>query len=83
MTEKKVVYLYSINRNFYYEKENNNSKKIIWYSIAALLLTVSGISLLVSGLQESDKTTVIVAGFCLLLDLIMIVASLVDYYRKR
>lgn len=65
------------------KKENNNSKKIIWYSIAALVLTISGISLLVSGLQDSDKPTVIVAGFCLLLDLIMIVAFLVDFFRKR
>ena len=63
--------------------ENNNSKKIIWYSIAALVLTISGISLLVSGLQDSDKPTVIVAGLILLLDLIMIVAFLVDYFRKR
>lgn len=61
------------------KRENNNSKKIIWYSIAALVLTISGISLLVSGLQDSDKPTVIVAGFCLLLDLIMIVAFLVDF----
>ncbi len=60
-----------------------NSKKIIWYSMAALILTISGISLLVSGLQDSDKPTVIVAGFCLLLDLIMIVAFLVDFFRKR
>ena len=65
------------------KKENNNSKKIIWYSIAALVLTISGISLLVSGLQDSDKPTVIVAGFCLLLDLIMIVAFIVDFFRKR
>ena len=65
------------------KKENNNSKKIIWYCIAALVLTISGISLLVSGLQDSDKPTVIVAGFILLLDLIMIVAFLVDYFRKR
>ena len=65
------------------KKENNNSKKIFWYSFAALFLTCSGISLLVSGLQDSDKPTVIVAGFCLLLDLIMIVAFLVDFFRKR
>ena len=65
------------------KKENNNSKKIIWYSIAALVLTISGISLFVSGLRDSDKPTVIVAGFILLLDLIMIVAFLVDYFRKR
>lgn len=65
------------------KKENNHSKKIIWYSIAALVLTISGISLLVSGLQDSDKPTIIVAGFILLLDLIMIVAFLVDYFRKR
>ena len=65
------------------KKENNNSKKIIWYSIAALVLTIGGISLLVSGLQDSDKPIVVVAGFCLLLDLIMIVAFLVDYFRKR
>ena len=65
------------------KKENKNSKKIIWYSLAALVLTVSGISLLVSGLQDSHKPTVIVAGFILLLDLIMIVAFLVDYFRKR
>ena len=65
------------------KKENNNSKKIIWYCIAALVLTISGISLLVSGFQDSDKPTVIVAGFILLLDLIMIVAFLVDYFRKR
>ena len=65
------------------KKGNNNSKKIIWYSIAALILTIGGISLLVSGLQDSDKPTVIVAGFILLLDLIMIVAFLVDYFRKR
>jgi len=65
------------------KKENNNSKKIIWYSLASLGLTFSGIGLLVSGLQDSDKPTVIVAGFCLLLDFIMIVAFLVDYFRKR
>ena len=65
------------------KKENNNSKKIIWYSIAALVLTISGISLFVSGLRDSDKPTVIVAGFILLLVLIMIVAFLVDYFRKR
>ena len=50
------------------KKENNNSKKIIWYSIAALVLTISGISLLVSGLHDSHKQTVIVAGFILLLE---------------
>ena len=65
------------------KKEIKNSKKIIWYSLAALILTISGISLLVSGLQDSDKPTVIVAGLILLLDLIMIVAFLVDYFRKR
>ena len=65
------------------KKENNNPKKIIWYSIAALVLTISGICLLVSGLQDSEKPAVIVAGFILLLDLIMIVAFLVDYFRKR
>ncbi|MBQ6244926.1 MAG: hypothetical protein IJK55_09480 [Bacteroidales bacterium] len=65
------------------KKENNNSKKIIWYSIAALVLTIGGISLLVSGLQDSDKPIVFVAGFCLLLDLIMIVAFLIDLFRKR
>ena len=65
------------------KKENNKSKKIIWYIIAALVLTISGISLLVSGLQDGDKPTVIVAGFILFLDLIMIVAFLVDYFRKR
>ena len=65
------------------KKENNNPKKIIWYSIAALVLTIYGISLLVSGLQDSEKPAVIVAGFILLLDLIMIVAFLVDYFRKR
>jgi uncharacterized membrane protein YhaH (DUF805 family) len=62
--------------------ENKNSKKIIWYSLAALITTISGISLLVSGLHDSHKPTVIVAGFILLLDLIMIVAFLVDYLRK-
>ena len=65
------------------KKEKNNSKKIIWYSLSALALTVSGICLLVSGLQDSDKPTVIVAGVILLLDLIIIVAFLVDYFRKR
>ena len=60
-----------------------NSKKIIWYSLAALVLTVSGIGLLVSGLQDSDKPTVIIAGFMLLLVLVIIVAFLVDYFRKR
>ena len=65
------------------KKENVNSKKIIWYSIAALVLTIGGISLLVSGLQDGDKPTVIVAGFCILLDLIMIAAFLVDCFRKR
>ena len=65
------------------KKENKKSKKIIWYSLAALVLTVSGIGLLVSGLQDSDKPTVIIAGFMLLLVLVMIVAFLVDYFRKR
>ena len=65
------------------KKENKNSKKIIWYSLAALVLTVSGIGLLVSGLQDSDKPTVIIAGFMLLLVLVIIVAFLVDYFRKR
>lgn len=65
------------------KKENKNSKKITWYSLAALVLTISGIGLLMSGLQDSDKSTVIVAGFILLLDLIMIVAFLVDYFRKK
>ena len=65
------------------KKETYNSKKIIWYSIAALVLTICGISLLVSGLQDGDKPTVIVAGFILLLDLIMIIAFLVDYFRMR
>ena len=36
-----------------------------------------------SGLQDSDKPTVFIAGFCLLLDFIMIVAFLLDYFRKR
>ena len=65
------------------KKENKNSKKITWYSLAALVLTISGIGLLMSGLQDSDKSTVIVAGFILLLDLIMIVAFLFDYFRKK
>ena len=65
------------------KKENKNSKKIIWYSLAALVLTVSGIGLLVSGLQDSDKPTVIIAGFMLLLVLVIIVAFLVDFFRKR
>ena len=65
------------------KKESKNSKKIIWYSLAALVLAISGISLLVSGLQDSDKLTVTIAGFILLLDVIMIVAFLVDCFRKR
>lgn len=65
------------------KKENNNSKKIFWYSFAALSLTCSGIGLLSSGFQDGDKPTVIVAGFILLLNLIMIVAFFVDYLRKR
>ena len=65
------------------KKENKYSKKIIWYSLAALVLTIGGISLLLSALQDGDKPTVIVAGSILLLDLIMIVAFLVDYFRKR
>jgi glucose uptake protein GlcU len=64
------------------KRENNNSKKIIWYSLAVLISTISGISLLVNGLRDNDKLTVIIAGFILLLDLIMIVAFLVDYLRK-
>ena len=44
---------------------------------------VSPKMLLVSGLQDSDTPTIIIAGFILLLDLIMIVAYLVDYFRKR
>ena len=60
-----------------------NSKKNFWYSFAALSLTCSGIGLLVSGLHDSDKPTLIFAGFCLLLDLIIIVAFLVDYLKKR
>lgn len=63
--------------------KNNNSKKIFWYSFAALSLTCSGIGLLVSGFQDGDKPTVIVAGFTLLLDLIVIVTFLVDYLKKR
>lgn len=65
------------------KKGNFNSKKIIWYSIAALVLTISSIFLLVSGLQDSDRPIVIVAAFTLLLDLIMIVAFAVDCFRKR
>ncbi len=59
-----------------------NSKKF-WYSIAAISLTCSGIGLLVSGLHNGDNPTVIVAGFTLLLDLIVIVAFLVDYLKNR
>ena len=68
--------------SIYMKRENNNSKKIIWYSLAVLISTISGISLLVNGLRDNDKLTVIIAGFILLLDLIMIVAFLVDYLRK-
>ena len=60
-----------------------NSKKNFWYSIAAIGLTCSGIGLLVSGFHNGDNPTVIVAGFTLLLDLIVIVAFLVDYLKKR
>ena len=65
------------------KKENNSSKKIFWDCIAALGLTFSGIGVLMSGLQDGNKPTVIVAGFILLLDLITIVAFLVDFFRKR
>ena len=60
-----------------------NSKKFFWYSIAAISLTCTGISLLVIGFHNGDNPTVIVAGFTFLLDLIVIVAFLVDYLKKR
>ena len=43
----------------------------------------TGISLLVIGFHNGDNPTVIVAGFTFLLDLIVIVAFLVDYLKKR
>ncbi len=66
------------------ENENNNkAKKLALMILAPLFCTIGGICLLMSGLEDSDKPTVIVAGFILLLDLIMVVAFLVDYFRKR
>lgn len=63
-------------------KDLDMSARQIERMLADLITTISGISLLVSGLHDSHKPTVIVAGFILLLDLIMIVAFLVDYLRK-
>lgn len=51
--------------------------------MAAISLTCSGISLLVIGFHNGDNPTLIFAGFTLLLDLIVIVAFLVDYLKKR
>lgn len=64
-------------------KDLDMSARQIERMLADLITTISGISLLVSGLHDSHKQTVIVAGFILLLDLIMIVAFLVDYFRKK
>ena len=36
-----------------------------------------------SGIESNDKPTIIVASFVLLLDVVMIVAFLIDWFRRK
>ena len=64
--------------------KNNTSKKSLALKILlSLVCTISGVCLLMSGLEENSKPYIIIASFILLLDLIMIIASILDGVRKR
>ena len=51
--------------------------------LGPLFCSIGCIILLMSGLEDDDKLTIIIACFCLLLNLVMIVESLIDWFRKR
>ena len=66
------------------DNENSNLKKRLTLMIhMPLFCTIGGICLLISGIDSKDKPTIIVASFVLLLDLIMIVAFLIDWFRRK
>ncbi len=66
------------------KNENNDTKKrLVLMILAPLFSTIGGISLLMSGLEDNDKPTVIVACFILLVSVVMVVAFLADWFRKR
>ncbi len=66
------------------KNENNDTKKKLALMILApLFCTIGGVSLFMSGLEDNDKPTIIVACFILLLDVVMIVAFLADWFKKR
>ena len=66
------------------DNEKDNTRKRLTFNIlAALSCTFAGISLLMSGLGDNSKPTIIVACFILLLDIVIIVSILVDRLRKN
>ena len=63
-------------------EKNNTKKKLVFMILAPLFCTIGGISLLISGLEDNNKPTIFVACFILFLDIVMIVAFLIDRFRK-
>ena len=64
-------------------EQSNTKKRLALMMLAPLFCTIDGICLLMSGLEDNSKPTIIVSCFILLLDLVMIVCFLVDWFRKR
>ena len=64
-------------------EKKNKAKKLALMILAPLFCTIAGVCLLLSGLGDNDKPTIFVACFVLLLDLVMIVCFLYDWFKKR
>ena len=62
---------------------DNKNKRLAIMILGPLFSSIGCIILLMSGLEDDDKLTIIIACFCLLLNLVMIVESLIDWFRKR
>ena len=66
------------------DNENSNHKKRLALMILTpLFCTIGGLCLLMSGIESNDKPTIIVASFVLLLDVVMIVVFLIDWFRRK
>ena len=64
-------------------EKDNKRKRLALNIFGPLSCTIAGISLLMSGLDDNSKPTIIVACFILFLDIVIIVAILVDRLRKK
>ncbi len=58
-------------------------KKNAFMILAPLFCTISGISLLMSGLEDNSTPTIIVACVILLLDIVMVIAFLIDRLKRK